>query len=237
MPSTESNTGGVAAPSGAAKTAAPAKPAASAHWQLPTQPGTALPLVLADFVAAAKELGVETAAVRAVAAVESGGRSGFDTKKRPVLRYENHIFRSLTKGVFDKSHPDLSTTYNSAEYKATHQFGGVQYADEQWDLLTRAFALSPDAAVEACSWGMFQVMGENYKMVGWTSLEQFVTDMYQAASQHLRAFLGYCKAAGLVADLKTHAWAKFALGYNGPSYRTNNYDGQLATYYAQYSKS
>src|SRR5262245_54842646 len=73
------------------------------HWPLPTPPGAAVPLVLADFQNAAKELGVETAAIRAVAGVESGGRHGFDARKRPVLRYENHIFRSLTNRQFDRS--------------------------------------------------------------------------------------------------------------------------------------
>ncbi len=235
MPNLAQQTGGASAePAPAAP--APATPAKPAAWVLPTPPGAALPLVLADFQAAAKQLGVEVAAVRAVAAVESGGRSGFDAKKRPVLRYENHIFRSLTKSAYDKSHPDLSAAYGSKEYVATHQFSGIKYADEQWSLLTRAFALAPSSAVMACSWGMFQVMGENYKSVGWTSLPQFVIDMFQSASQHLRAFLGYCRSAGLVPDLKTHAWAKFAYGYNGPSYKQNNYDGQLAQYYAQYSK-
>ncbi len=214
------------------------KTGAAPRWALPTpQSGGALPLVLADFQAAAQQLGVETAAVRAVAAVESGGRSGFDAKKRPVIRYENHIFRALTKARYDKSHPNLSAAYNSAQYKSTHRFGGIQYADEQWGLLDAAFSLAPNEAVMACSWGMFQVMGENYKSVGWTDLHQFVTDMFYSASQHLRAFLGYCRHAGLVPDLKTHAWARFAQGYNGPSYRQNHYDTQLAHYFAQYSRS
>jgi len=211
--------------------------APTAHWQLPTPPGAALTLVEADFQQAARELGVEAAAIHAVSRVESGGRTGFDAKKRPVIRYENHIFRSLTKRQYDKSHPDLSAAYNSPEYKATHRFSGIQYADEQWGLLTSAFALSPDSAVMACSWGMFQVMGENYKMVGWSSLEQFVKDMFYSEAQHLRAFLGYCKHAGLVPDLKQHKWAAFAQGYNGPSYRQNDYDGLLAQYYAQYTRA
>ena len=215
---------------------AAAKPGTVAHWPLPTS-GAALSLVLSDFDDAARQIGVETAAVRAVAAVESGGRTGFDTKKRPVIRYENHIFRQLTKAKYDKSHPDLSAAYGSAEYKSTHRFGGAKYADEQWALLDKAFALAPDPAVMACSWGMFQVMGENYKAGGWSNLQQFVDDMFHSASQHLRAFLGFCRHAGLVPDLKTLQWAKFAQGYNGPSYRQNHYDTQLAHYYAQYSRS
>jgi hypothetical protein len=222
----------MATPSPASTTTPAATPE---HWALPTPPGAALPLVVADYANAAKQLGVEAAAIRAVATVESGGRTGFDYKKRPVIRYENHIFRSLTKRRYDKSHPDLSAAYNSAEYKSTHRFGGNTYADEQWGLLQAAFALAPDQAVMACSWGMFQVMGENYKSGGWTSLEQFVKDMFQSGNQHLRAFLGFCKANGLVPYLAHHQWASFAQGYNGPSYRQNHYDTYLAQYYAQYA--
>jgi hypothetical protein len=226
--------GGAQAP---ATSATPPEPTAGAGpWVLPKPPGAALALTMADFTAAAKQLGVEVAAIRAVAGVESGGSTGFDAKKRPTLRYENHIFRQLTGHKYDAKYPDLSTTYGSAEYRATHQFGGTKYEDEQWALLERAFALSPNAAVEACSWGMFQIMGMNAKAAGWTSLEQFVLDMFWSASQHLRAFLGFCKANGLVTDLKKHAWASFAASYNGPSYKDNDYDGKLASYYATYSK-
>jgi hypothetical protein len=215
--------------------ATPPPTAAGGKWTLPTT-GAALKLVPADFDNAAKQIGVEAAAVHAVAAVESGGRSGFDAKSRPVLRYEGHIFRSLTKRQYDKSHPELSAPYGSAQYKADHQFGGIKYADEQWGLLQAAFALSPDAAVMACSWGMFQVMGENYRSIGWTSLQQFVSDMFYSESQHLRAFLGYCRHAGLVPYLKAHNWARFAQGYNGPSYQDNHYDVALARNYALYSR-
>lgn len=210
--------------------------AAPGPWSLPAR-GAALSLVRSDFETAAHQLGVETAAIRAVAAVESGGRTGFDAKKRPVIRYENHIFRHLTRSRYDASHPELSAAYGSAQYQRTHRFGGARYADEQWALLGAAFALAPDQAVMACSWGMFQVMGENYRSVGWTRLPQFVTDMFYSESQHLRAFLGFCRNAGLVSYLKNHQWARFAQGYNGPSYRQNHYDAQLAHYYAQYSRS
>ena len=219
----------------AAETRSAADPGAAGRWSLPTR-GASLPLVIADYGNAARQIGVATAAVRAVAAVESGGRTGFDHRQRPVLRYENHVFRQLTSGRYDRSHPQLSAAYGSAQYHRTHRFGGTQYADEQWSLLEQAFALSPDHAVMACSWGMFQVMGENYRSIGWTNLEQFVSDMFYSASQHLRAFLGFCRHAGLVTYLEHQQWARFAQGYNGPSYRQNHYDTQLAHYFAQYSR-
>ncbi|HRI67365.1 MAG TPA: N-acetylmuramidase family protein [Polyangium sp.] len=205
--------------------------------RLPDPPGEALPLVRTDIENAARELGVDAAAIHAVATVESGGRSGFDAKKRPIIRYENHVFRRLTNGRFDKTHKDLSAGYKSAEYKRTHRFAGIKYQDEQWELLTAAFALAPDEAVMSCSWGMFQVMGENYRAIGWTSIDQFVKDMFFSEGQHLRAFLGFCKANRLVPYLKNHQWASFAQRYNGKDFRTNHYDTKLAQAFAQYNRA
>jgi hypothetical protein len=201
-----------------------------APWLLPEK-GEALRLVPADFDAAARELGVEAAAVHAVATVESGGRTGFDGHDRPKIRYENHYFQRLTHHRFDKSHPNLSCKYGSKQYKLTH---GKK--SDQWAILREAFALAPEAAVMACSWGMFQVMGENWDSIGWKDLRRFVDDMFASEGQHLRAFMGFCKHAGLVKYLKSHAWASFARGYNGPAYAANAYDVKIRTAYQQYAR-
>jgi hypothetical protein len=210
-----------------------ATPQAAEHavdpgWSIPDK-GEALKLVPADFDNAARELGVEAAAIHAVASVESGGRTGFDGHNRPKIRYENHKFRTHTKHRFDKSHPHLSCAYGSKNYKLTHGAKSDQYA-----LLREAFALAPEAAIMACSWGMFQVMGENYKAIGWKDVHQFVLDMFYSEGQHLRAFLGFCRANGLVPYLKTHAWASFAQRYNGADYASNAYDVKMRNYYNQY---
>lgn len=206
--------------------------AAGAHrWVLPER-GDAIRLVTADYERAARELGVETAAVHAVASVEAGGRTGFDARNRPKIRYENHYFRRLTNRRYDRTHPNLSCAYNSRQYRLTHGRNSDQYA-----LLHEAFALAPAAAVESCSWGMFQVVGENYRDVGWTDLEQFTTDMFYSEAQHLRAFLGFCRHNNLVRHLRTHNWTAFARAYNGPAYADNAYDVKMRTAYQQYSRS
>ncbi|MFT3767327.1 MAG: N-acetylmuramidase family protein [Minicystis sp.] len=193
--------------------------------------GEALKLVASDYENAARELGVETAAVHAVATVESGGRTGFDSRKRPKIRYENHYFQRLTHRRYDRSHPQLSCAYNSRNYRLTHG----RHSD-QYQLLHQAFALAPEAAVQSVSWGMFQVMGENYRNVGWRDLEQFVKDMFYSEGQHMRAFLGFCRHNGLVPYLRNHNWAAFARAYNGPSYAENAYDVKMRNYYQQYSR-
>lgn len=183
--------------------------------------------MLSDFKKAARELACETAAVRAVADVESGGRTGFDTHKRPKILFEVHIFQKNTGGKFDHSHPELSAPYSSPRRVQS-------YNKDQWKVLHAAFALAPQAACKSASWGMFQVLGENYQMVGWKTVRQFVTDMFVSEAQHMRAFLGYCRAANLVRHLRTHSWASFAAGYNGPGYAANAYDIKMANAYKRY---
>jgi LysM repeat protein len=198
----------------------------SGPWQLPSS-GAARPLAHSDFQAAARELGCEAAAVHAVAEVESGGRTGFDSHKRPKILFEPSLFRSATGGRYDASHPQISCPYNSPRRRQS-------YARDQWVVIHEAFALDPDAAVKCASWGMFQVLGSNYKSCGWSSVRQFVMDMFESEAQHMRAFLGYCKANNLVRHLKSHNWASFARGYNGPDYASNHYDTKMASAYARY---
>jgi hypothetical protein len=217
--SVSSSTGGAQAPDAAAK----------AHkWTLPTK-GAALKLGSSDYASAAKELGAEAAAVHAVAEVESGGRTGFDTHKRPKILFETHHFRVNSGGKFNASHPELTAPYSSPLRRAS-------YNKDQWKVIHAAFALDPRAAVKSASWGMFQVLGENAKSCGWKSLEQFVTDMFYSEGQHMRVFLGFCKANNLSRYLVRKDWRSFARGYNGASYADFAYDIKMAAAYKRYKK-
>lgn len=198
----------------------------SGPWKLPSS-GDGRKLVTSDFKNAAHDLGCETAAVRAVAEVESGGRTGFDSKKRPKILFEIHLFRDNTKRKYDVSHPHLSAPYSSWRRRES-------YKKDQWKVIREAFALDPAAAVKSASWGMFQVLGSNYKICGWKSVRQFVDDMFVSEAQHMRAFLGFCRANNLVRHLKTKNWAAFARGYNGPDYASNAYDTKMAAAYKRY---
>jgi hypothetical protein len=210
-----------------AEGAALVQPKTAGAWSLPEK-GEALKLVASDFEAAAKELGVETAAVHAVAFVEAGGRTGFDAHSRPKILFETHHFRANTKGVYNKTHPALTAPFNSKLQQASYKL-------DQWTVIREAFELDPEAAVMSASWGMFQVLGSNAKDCGWQTIEQFVTDMFYSEGQHMRAFLGFCRANHLTKYLDKQQWASFARGYNGPNYAKYAYDTKMANAYARYS--
>jgi N-acetylmuramidase len=189
-----------------------------------------------DFIAAAASVGAgaEVSAVMAVAQVEAGGRSGFNTG-RPVIRYELHIFHAETGGAYDRSHPHLSQPTLAA---------GEHFHDytqpTEWSMLLSAMILREAAgprriraALRSASWGMFQVMGSNYGMGGWSDVVQFASDMFASEGNQLRAFLGYVRASGLGPALINRNWATFAKGYNGPQYAGNHYDTNIGAAYTQ----
>jgi N-acetylmuramidase-like protein len=183
-----------------------------------------------DFARAAKELNVEEAAIRAVAEVEAAGQ-GFLADGRPAILYEAHIFHAETKakhaGAKDRRGVLLSSPkWNRSLYGAA---GAAQH-----DRYEDARKLDPDAANKACSWGMFQILGQNHKACGFDSSQAFVDAMWGGASAHLDAFVAFIKANKLDGPLRAKNWAAFARGYNGPGYAQNAYDKKMAAAYARW---
>jgi hypothetical protein len=195
-------------------------------------------LTEADFERVAQELGVEVSAIKAIATTESGGKRGFSADGRPIIRFELHVFhghsRVGTGGRFGPTHPHLSQS-SPALGEGYH----LPYGQStEWNMMYEAMLLRDNdgnqrfAAWKSASWGMFQVMGFNFKEVGWQDIESFVRDMCQSELHHLRAFAGAARAAHLVPLFKAHNWAKIAEAYNGKKYKENNYDVNLANNYA-----
>ena len=176
-----------------------------------------------DYITAAKELGCEVAAIKAVAEVESAG-SGFLSDGQPKILFERHYFSRLTGGKYDKSYPDISY----------HKWGGYGATNRQHARLTQATMLDRNAALMSASWGKFQIMGFNFALAGCNSLQQFVTAMFTSESAHLDCFVEYIKNTFLDDELRDKRWADFARKYNGPLYYKNNYDKKMAAAYKKY---
>jgi hypothetical protein len=176
----------------------------------------------ADYAEAAAKLGCEPAVIQAVAEVEAANHA-FLSSGSPTCLFERHLFHRLTGGRFDTQAPDLSNV----------KPGGYGSYSDQPVRVAAAVLLDREAALRATSWGMFQILGENWHACGAESLEQFVSSMYRSAQDHLRAFVGFVNSnPWLSYALRLKDWASFARHYNGPSYAAHDYDGRLARCYA-----
>jgi len=173
----------------------------------------------ADVRDAAEMLGCEPAAVQAVIDVETDG-TGFLDDGRPKILFEAHWFHDLTKGRFDADFPDLSSPeWNPDLYK-----GGAK----EYGRLHTAMGLDARAAVEATSWGLFQILGVNHDLCGFDTPEAFANDQRVSERRHLMAFVRFCRSKGLDRHLANRDWNQFAAGYNGPDYAKHGYHTDLA---------
>ena len=181
-------------------------------------------LINQDFIDAAAILNCSVAAIKAVAEVESSG-GGFLSTGEPKILFERHIFSSRTKRMFDKSNPGVSNPTP----------GGYGLVSIQHKRLQEAVALDRNAALRSASWGKFQIMGFNYALAGFNSLQEFITAMYQSERQHLIAFINFIKHTALDDELRELRWADFARKYNGPQYAKNKYDTKLNAAYRKFA--
>jgi hypothetical protein len=178
-----------------------------------------------DFIDAAATIGCEVAAVKAVAEVESR-QKGFYDNDEPVILFERHIFSKKTNGIFDKTNPNVSNP----------KPGGYGASETQHTRLGEAVKLNRNAALMSASWGKFQIMGFNFPLAGFNSLQEFVNAMYKSERDHLMAFVNYVIQSSLDDELRNKQWATFARKYNGPDYKKNKYDEKLAAAYKKYKK-
>lgn len=186
----------------------------------------------------AQQYDIPLAAVKAVNEVESSGK-GFLIDGRPRILFEGHIFwRQLEKRninpadhVNDHTKDVLYSSWTKKYYK-----GG----SDEYDRLEKAAGISDndafhDAAYASASYGSYQIMGFHYESLGYLSVDHFVSQMYEHERNHLKAFGKFLEVNNLIKYIKALDWAKFARGYNGPAYESNNYDTKLERAYNRYN--
>jgi len=179
------------------------------------------------YAAAAWLLIAEPRALKAIAKVEAGPQGAFLPDDRPVILFERHIFHRLTDGRFDHDAPDLSNSQPSPP-------GTYGSSPQQHERLARAALLDRDAALQACSWGLYQILGLNHTAAGYPELQRFVNAMYRSADDHLRALVLFIRNDGRLVDaIRSLSWSAFARYYNGPNFAASGYDRRMARAYAE----
>jgi hypothetical protein len=181
----------------------------------------------------AARLNVPVAALLAVVEVESGGCAfaRFGDRTEPLIRFEGHYFdRLLNK-------PDRVQARRNR--LASPKVGGVKNPRSQvarWALLTRAARINRAAAYASVSWGVGQVMGENWRALGYKSVEALVAEARSGLEGQVEVMARFISANDLNAHLRTGDWAAFARRYNGPAYRRNRYDTRMKSAFTRWNE-
>lgn len=184
------------------------------------------PLTIADFAQIADDLGVDLAAVRAVAKVEALG-SGYLKSNRPIILFESRLFNNFTDGKYLDSHPHLATRAWVRNY-----LGG----EREYERLEEAANLNWEAAMRSASWGLFQILGDNFHLCDFGSVEAYVNSVvHNGERSHLEHFAAFIANQPHIHNpLVALDWHRFARYYNGPGYQKNRYAARMAEAYEQF---
>lgn len=177
-------------------------------------------------VSAADALGCDVAAVRAVVQVEARGK-GFDDKGRPLALFEPHVFYRNLFGAKLKQAVAAGLAYANWKPGA--------YPKDSYPRILRAIAIDEAAALKATSWGLPQILGENFKEAGYSSPAALVQDYTRGEDEQIASMAKFIRSKGLHRHLQKLNWEGFARGYNGPGFKKNAYDSKLARAYARFS--
>jgi len=182
-----------------------------------------------DIPMIAKTIDVGEDELHAIIEVETSG-GGFDKQDRPKMLFEPHVFY---RQLEHKQHQRQRAIDQGLAYK---KWGTKPYPPDSYPRLQNAMIIDESSALQSCSWGLGQIMGFHYKMLGYESPQELVWKFMEDEEYHLVAMVKFIEANNIDDDLRRHDWAAVARVYNGTGYATNKYDVKLREAYAKWSK-
>lgn len=187
-----------------------------------------------DYDWAGKYLDCEPESLKAVVKVETGGRDGFISPGKPIILFEGHIFwkqlkqRGIDPVKYSKSFPNI--VYE--KWTKKYYLGGAR----EYERFEQACSISESAAISSTSFGIFQIMGFNYKLCSCNTPEIFYSRMCESEFIQFTLGLEFIRNQKLNKYLAEKNWDSFAYKYNGPGYKENKYDTKLQKAYIEFKK-
>ena len=160
-----------------------------------------------------------------VLCVESGGR-GFGADGRMIIRFENHYFfnywGSKNESLYQRHFRyDSTQAWRNHEYRLSPSSPWLpvhtgQQSDE-WKVFQFASQFDRTAAMMSISMGSPQIMGANYTILNYSSVEQMYYDFQSDIRNQIAGLFRYIKGRNLVPVLVAEDFVSFARVYNGPA--------------------
>ena len=149
----------------------------------------------------ANRITCEPSALMAFIEVESGG-TGFLNGKL-IIQFEPAWFRKKAPYA-----PSGKWSVNKVERQSA-----------EWIAFNDAFAKNPNAAMESTSIGLGQIMGFNYKRLGYASVGAMWDDAKKGEDRQVWQMAEFIRTNNaLLRALKDKNWHKVATYYNGSGY-------------------
>ena len=179
----------------------------------------------------------------AVIGVETSGKA-FDVDRRMTIRFENHIFyrewgrhnEEIFDKYFDFNRESVSQNWKNHRWRRTEDSEWLEVHTSQmreWDVLNFARRLDDGAALRSISMGLPQIMGFNYRRIGYINVQRMFLHFKRSTHAQILGLMDYVKGAGPTSDLlktlQRSDYVSFIRGYNG-SANVETYKGRMEAY-------
>lgn len=176
----------------------------------------------------------------AVFAIESGGR-GFGTDGRMLIRFENHIFHEYW-GKNNQTKFNQHFRFDANQKWTGHQFRRssgqgwqdvhIRQQNREWEVFEFANQLSSTAAKLSISMGAPQIMGFNYSLLGFSSVQEMFDTFIKGDREQILAFFRFVKGKDnrRIEALRQKDYVTFAKYYNGTG-QAQKYGGLIQDVY------
>ncbi|HNB50573.1 MAG TPA: N-acetylmuramidase domain-containing protein [Anaerolineales bacterium] len=189
--------------------------------------------------ALSSQLQIDPGVAIAVFAIESGGR-GFGTDGRMLIRFENHIFYEYW-GKNNQTRYNQCFRFDANQKWTGHQFrkAGAGWQDvhvrqqsREWEAFELASQLSSTAAKLSISMGSPQIMGFNYSLLGFSSVQEMFDTFTKGDREQILAFFQFVKGKDnrKIDALQRKDYTTFAKFYNGTG-QAQKYGGLIQDVY------
>ncbi len=130
--------------------------------------------------------------------------NGFDKRTGKLLiQFEPHYFRRNEPFA-----PSGAWSINKVDVQS-----------KEWVAFNDAFKIDPESAMMSTSIGMPQIMGQNFKQCGYSSVGEMWDDFKKGEYNQIKALCTFIiNNKALYKAIKNEDWAKCAYIYNGPRY-------------------
>ncbi|PKN95201.1 MAG: hypothetical protein CVU44_00540 [Chloroflexi bacterium HGW-Chloroflexi-6] len=199
--------------------------------------------------ALSKVLGIEPSVAVATLAVESGGQA-FGPDGRMLIRFENHVFYNQW-GKNNQAKFAQHFTYNSGQPWTGHKwrpaaneawrptaladFHGSQ--SREWEVFHFSASLNDTAAKMSISMGAPQIMGFNFSLIGFASVQDMFNAFSAGERDQIIGFFDFIQyvSPNAVKALQARDFKTFATYYNG-SGQAVMYGNLIKTSYDAYNQ-
>ena len=174
-------------------------------------------------IAIANKMGFDPAIAVAIIAQESGGYA-FSADGRMIIRFENHLFNDYwgknNASTFNDHFQVGDPIWTGHKWRPTssvpwQDFHGNQSAE--WDVFTLACTLNDTAAKKSISMGLPQILGSNYTVLGFASVQDMFNAFTTSERNQVIAFFDFLQgnSANALTALRNRDFRTIASIYNG----------------------